>query len=1137
MKIPLFGLSKVGFVAAFFIGALTGQAQTLVYSNIWSIAPNSRPYVTSGATERGIAISPLNNNVFIVSRAPAVGAHGAIYILNGETGAELTNEFGVPLTLSTNGISGGTLLLNAIGVADDGAIYACNLGPSALKVYRWADENSEPTVAYGPLAVGTMTRLGDTMDVRGAGVDTQIIVSGSANAGFAVLTTLDGVTFTATGCTTPAGTSAGDFGKGIAFGSGNTAYGKKDTVTTIRNVSFDPFTADSAALIGDVPADLAMGPLDLDESRNLLGGILLGGAGASTLHKFKIYDISNPASPQVAATFSFPSSAFNGQLVGAVDYKTNKFVAVDTANGVVCVRVDISFLPTPPTITLHPQNQEVLSGGFVTFSSDATGALPLSYQWYYNSNVINNATNKTYFLDVVEAANAGNFHVVVTNEGGFAKSSNAVLSVIPSESTGFATNAWSLGAGSRPYLTSTTLQRGMAYNPGSDSVLVQSGSVIGGPPQIYVLNAATGADRHQMDMTGVSGNYFPLNVIAAAEDGVVYGLNMTLRGEAMKLYRWENDQPGTVPTLAYGPANVWGEGIIDDLNRLGDTINIRGRGTNTQIIATANGYSKAVIFTTTDGFNFTATPIIITNAPANVNYQVRLGVAFGSGDTFWAKGLRDDANGRTDDAPLRNIAFNLASGTAEIVHTYNTARDTMSAIGVEVQNDILAGLNFGTPDSIKVFDISDINAEPPVRDQDFYATDNANQFFTGAFDSGGGRLYSLNTGNGLLCLKIRDAIPTIVQQPTSRTNAVGTRAIFNVKSTGYPRNSRWQFNGVDIPGANTSTLTLHNVRGTNAGNYRLIITNSLGSVTSSVVALRVAAGIIAHPVDQVVNAGEPATLTVEAEGEPLLSYQWKLNGTNVPGGTTSSLNFPSAQLANAGNYTVTVTNSYGVANSQSALLTVVIPSTPGTGTGLTGDYWSDQTNTFAGSPAVTVTDPTIDYDWVDGPPYLSMNPDYFTVRWSGQVEPLYSQTYTFYAATDNGVKLIINGQVLINQFGLNQVVNSSGTIALNANQKYNIIMEYAENTGNASAHLSWSSLSQVKEIIPQIQLYPTLGAAPPTLGATVSGPNLVFTWDGSHSLQTSTNVAGPYIDVGGATSPHTNSIAGEPQRYFRLFSN
>ncbi len=1126
------------------IGAVasTGYAQTLVYTNIWSLAPNSRPYVTSGTTERGIAISPLNNNVFIVSRSANTNVGGlAIYVLDGETGLELTNALGGPLKLSTNGISGGTLLLNTIGVSDDGIIYACNLGSSSFKVYRWADVNADPTVAFGPAAPGPGLRYGDTMDVRGAGAATQILVSGSGNAGFALLTTADGLTFTATGYDMPAGTAAGDVGKGIAFGTGNFLYGKKDSVTTVRNLSFDPLTPSSAAFVGDINVESTMGAIDLDETRSLMGGLLVGGAGVSTAHKLKIYDISNPASPQLAALFSFPSFAGNDQGTGSVDYGTNKFVAINQANGVIAVRVDISFAPVPPTFTLQPQSQTVLSGGFVTFSCDASGALPLTYQWYYNSNIVVNATNKSIFIEGIETTNAGYYHVVVTNPGGSTKSSVAQLTVTPSESTGFANKIWSLGAGTRPYLNSVPWERGMAYNPVTDGLLVATRTGTGnfGPAKIYVLDAATGADRHQLDMTGVTevGSIFPLNVVAVAEDGVVYGLNMTLQGQAVKLRRWENDSPTTVSTLAFGPADLW-SGANDPLNRVGDTINIRGRGTNTQIIATVNGYNKAVIFTTADGTNFVPTLITVTNSGPDL-YQFRLGVAFGSGDTFWAKGLRDDANGRNEDAYLRNVAFNLAAGTGEIVHTYATARDTMSAIGVEVNNDILAGLNFGTPDSIKVFDISDLNAEPPVRDQDFYATDNPNQFLTGAFDSGGGRLYSVNTGNGLLCLKIKDAAPGITQQPISLTNAVGSRAVFAVKSFGYPRNSQWQFNGTNILGANTSTLTLHNVRGTNAGNYRLVITNSLGSVTSSIVFLHVGAAFVTHPVSQVVNAGATATLSATGDGEPTLSYQWRLNGTNVSGATSSLLNIPNAQVANAGTYTVIVTNTYGGATSQPATLTVVIPSTPGNGTGLTGDYWPDQTNTFNGASSFSQVDPNVDFDYVDGSPVVAnfINPDFFTVRWSGQVQPLYSQTYTFYVVSDNGARLTVNGQQLINQFAVNQIVNANGSITLTANQKYNISMDYAENTGVASVHLSWSSASQIKEIVPQIQLYPTLGSTPTTISALRNGNQLVLAWSGSATLQTSTNVAGTYTNISGATSPYTNSFNGEPQRFFRLLNN
>jgi len=154
-------------------------------------------------------------------------------------------------------ITGGTLTLTHVGVADDGAIYACNLTSSTsfLKIYRWSDENANPAVAFGPANPGaTVARFGDSFDVRGAGLDTQIIISGNAAPVIALFTTSDGTTFTATELAIGTGMSAGDFGKGLAFGTNNTIYGKNSTSTAIRHASFDA-AAGTTTLIETITAD------------------------------------------------------------------------------------------------------------------------------------------------------------------------------------------------------------------------------------------------------------------------------------------------------------------------------------------------------------------------------------------------------------------------------------------------------------------------------------------------------------------------------------------------------------------------------------------------------------------------------------------------------------------------------------------------------------------------------------------------------------------------------------------------------------------------------------------------------------------------------------------------------------------
>lgn len=110
----------------------------------------------------------------------------------------------------------------------------------------------------------------------------------------------------------------------------------------------------------------------------------------------------------------------------------------------------------------------------------------------------------------------------------------------------------------------------------------------------------------------------------------------------------------------------------------------------------------------------------------------------------------------------------------------------------------------------------------------------------------------------------------------------------------------------------------------------------------------------------------------------------------------------------------------------------------------------------------------------------------FSVRWSGLVQPKYSETYTFSVLADDGVRLWVNGQNLIDRWqdgsGQNQ-----GTIALKAGKKYDIKMEYYNNSGSAIARLMWSSPSQLKQMIPVSQLYSSATSAGTGLKAEYFG--------------------------------------------------
>ncbi len=137
-------------------------------------------------------------------------------------------------------------------------------------------------------------------------------------------------------------------------------------------------------------------------------------------------------------------------------------------------------------------------------------------------------------------------------------------------------------------------------------------------------------------------------------------------------------------------------------------------------------------------------------------------------------------------------------------------------------------------------------------------------------------------------------------------------------------------------------------------------------------------------------------------------------------------------------------------------------------TGLSAQYFNNQDFT---TPVLTRTDATVNFDWGQSSPDGAIAADHFSVRWIGQLLPTQSETYTLYTQSDDGVRLWVNGQLLIDHWTPHAVTENSGAINLIAGQKVSIQLDYYEQGGNAVSKLLWSSPSRVKEVIPQSQLF------------------------------------------------------------------
>jgi Leucine-rich repeat (LRR) protein len=172
-------------------------------------------------------------------------------------------------------------------------------------------------------------------------------------------------------------------------------------------------------------------------------------------------------------------------------------------------------------------------------------------------------------------------------------------------------------------------------------------------------------------------------------------------------------------------------------------------------------------------------------------------------------------------------------------------------------------------------------------------------------------------------------LPSINAQPQSTTNIAGTTANFSANASGTPAPAyQWQFNGADIPGSTTSGLSIPNVQLANAGNYTVIASNSVGSVTSSVAVLTVwvPPSFVSQPQSITNIVGTTPSFSASATGTPMPVYQWQFNGANILGQTATNFAILNVQLADAGNYSLIASNAAGSVTSAVAVLTVVCPA-------------------------------------------------------------------------------------------------------------------------------------------------------------------------------------------------------------------
>jgi hypothetical protein len=579
-------------------------------------------------------------------------------------------------------------------------------------------------------------------------------------------------------------------------------------------------------------------------------------------------------------------------------------VIVRNAGGSVQSAMATLFVGQPPSITSQPQSVAVLPGTNVTFSVTA-GGTALTYQWLENNTDLVGQTNATLVLIDVSTNNVGQYSVVVSNGFGPLLGRPATLSIITSPlivnqpqsqsvlagrgvALSVAVSGGGLG-GTLPAISSGTLQLWLRADYG---VITNSeGQVSDWQDQSGNTNDATQASTNNQPLLvypaglgGAAALRFDGSADAASGDYLVgtgnVGVSNALTAFAMYSIFFAVPRWGDLVWLVGQPAGNTSKGcavLNGDMDFTTWTDNYRS-----SFLVPSNTYR---ICTDRVNTNLSTVEMFDTTASSQTNFSFAMTGQQSPTAGYYIGGLNPTLPG------LGNNGRCLNGDIAEVIIYQGSLSD---ADRLEVANYL----------EQKYYQINGLGLsfQWQWNGTNIPGATNATLYFAAVQATNAGT-YRVIASNGAGLVTSSNAVltvnvaPFISLEPQSQSNGVGNSVTFTAAASGdQPLSYQWQFGSINIAHATNASLTLSNIQSTNAGTYRLVVTNLYGSVTSSNAVLTVptstlmvvnssatGSGSVDVPV-QLVSAGNENTVNFSLIfTNSLLTYSGATLGSNASG--------------------------------------------------------------------------------------------------------------------------------------------------------------------------------------------------------------------------------------------------------------
>jgi hypothetical protein len=776
----------------------------------------------------------------------------------------------------------------------------------------------------------------------------------------------------------------------------------------------------------------------------------------------------NPTTSGGIYSFNLPAVVNNRSNVSIYIYKT---VNANNSNRILYLdNVTLVGYRLPTISSFTPNNACAASGASVIITgTNFSGATAVNFNGVAASYTVNSNTQITAQLPATATSGA----ITVTTPGGTATSSSSfTVNAVAGNQTSYGANSWigyvyaSTNGGNPPSNAFTTSYVGYITQPESFDLNLVDAALSGA--NLCSTYADNFAIRFKMNKNMPAGNY-TFNV--GGDDG--YRLSLD-GGATYAITNWNTHAYQNTTQTFYLSGNTnfvleyfenTGQSRVQFSYTFCPVYSITGASAVSTACTTAKS-SIVTLNSTVSGLpvgNYTVSYTLSYNGNSTV-YTAPMTVSSAGTGQFTASLAPMGANNSTTIT-----ITNLASGSCSSVIS---SSNTTNTVNVYAPITPVAAAGFASCSTWNAQWNNDTFVNGYFLDVATTNTFTAGSYLSGFQDLNVGNVitypitgltpgmtyYYRVRNNNLGCgVSVNSNVisfiaggavaPTIgaITQPTCTTNTGN----FNISNY----NSSYSYTITPSTGVSRSGSLVT----APAGNYTISTTYSGCTSLNTNFTINPQSSGLSAPMVGTITQPSCATASGSVVLNGLPSGSWLL--TRTPGNVTTTGTGTSTNISglSAGTYTYSASSFTN---------------------GLKGEYYNNKN--LSGAPVLTRTDATVNFDWVNGSPDPLINNDDFSVRWTGQIQPLYSQNYTFTTRSDDGIRLWVNGTQIINNWTDHGATNNTGTITLTAGLKYDIVLEYYESGGQAVSQLSWNSTSQALQIIPQSQLFSVLTCSSPT---------------------------------------------------------